>query len=235
MTDNRSTLSSFTDVQRHLGDICDVGQSAFQLGHGSRARLLRGVLREVDQALEHASQGYLAANQRFAQASRNSEAVQAGRDSAMRGRTEDTIPAFRALTPQGQQAFLAGYADPLIDSATSERAQADSLPLYWILERHALSVVLAEPLPRSILIREYLEMILVADPLSGVDINPDGHASSLILKKHLFHVGEFQLARIVLSQRMQLLCRDLVGLDGALFGEEGAKVFHKAARDRGVT
>jgi hypothetical protein len=141
----------------------------------SRARLLRGVLREVDQALEHASQEYLAPNQRSAQASRNSEAVQASRDSAMRGRTEDTIPAFRALTPQGQQAFLAGYADPLIDSATSERAQADSLPLDWILERHALSVVLAKPLPRGILIREYLEVILVTNLFTGIDVNPDGH------------------------------------------------------------
>src|SRR5205814_3195613 len=31
-----------------------------------------------------------------------------------RGRTEDTVPAYQALTPQGQGAFRAGYVDPLI-------------------------------------------------------------------------------------------------------------------------
>jgi hypothetical protein len=117
ITDGRSTLSDFTAVQRVRGDLSDAVQSALRSGHGNRARLLRGVLREVDRALENASEGYLAANQRFAQASRDIEAVQAGRGAAMRGWTEDTIPAFRALTPRGQQAFRAGYADPLIGQA----------------------------------------------------------------------------------------------------------------------
>jgi hypothetical protein len=76
--------------------------------------LLRGVLRELDRSLEDASAGYQAANRNFAQASRNIEAVQTGRDAAMRARTEDTIPAFQALTPEGQGAFRAGYVDPLI-------------------------------------------------------------------------------------------------------------------------
>jgi CarD family transcriptional regulator len=35
----------------------------------------------------------------------------------MRGRTEDAIPAFDALTPKRQQAFAAGYVDPLIETA----------------------------------------------------------------------------------------------------------------------
>jgi hypothetical protein len=37
----------------------------------------------------------------------------------MRGRTEDTIPAFRALGPRGQQAYRTGYVDPLIEAAQS--------------------------------------------------------------------------------------------------------------------
>ena len=49
--------------------------------------------------MENASEGYLAANQRFAQATCDIEAVQAGRDAAIPGRTEDTIPTFGALTP----------------------------------------------------------------------------------------------------------------------------------------
>jgi hypothetical protein len=43
--------------------------------------------------------------------------VQTGRDAATCGRTEDTIPAFQALGPQGQAAFRSGYADPLIADA----------------------------------------------------------------------------------------------------------------------
>jgi hypothetical protein len=51
----------------------------------------------------------LAANLRFAQATRNIEAVQTGRNAAMRGRAEDTIPAFQALQPEGQAAFRIGF------------------------------------------------------------------------------------------------------------------------------
>lgn len=67
--------------------------------------------------MENASEGFLQANRNFAQASRDIEAVQAGRAAATRGRTEDTIPAFRRLTPEGQAGYRAGYADPLIEAA----------------------------------------------------------------------------------------------------------------------
>jgi hypothetical protein len=40
--------------------------------------LLRGVLRQLDQSLENASEGFLQANRNYAQASRDIEAVQAG-------------------------------------------------------------------------------------------------------------------------------------------------------------
>jgi hypothetical protein len=94
LTDGTSNLTDFRAVQRVRGDISDKAQSALQSGHGNKARLLRGVPRQLDQALENASEGYLAANRRFAQASCDIEAVQVGRDAAMRGRTEDTVPAF---------------------------------------------------------------------------------------------------------------------------------------------
>ena len=35
----------------------------------------------------------------------------------MRGRTEDTVPAFQRLTPQSQRAFRAGYVDLFIEQA----------------------------------------------------------------------------------------------------------------------
>jgi hypothetical protein len=54
----------------------------------------------LDDVLENAFEEYLAANRRFAQTSLDIEAVQAGRDAAMRGRTEDTAPAFQRLSAQ---------------------------------------------------------------------------------------------------------------------------------------
>ena len=88
-----------------------------------------GVLREVDRAMENASQGYLAANQRFAQATRNIEPVQAGRDAAMRRRTENTIPAYGALTPEGQAAYRACYVDPLIEDVQKTAPGYKARPL----------------------------------------------------------------------------------------------------------
>lgn len=114
LTDDRSVLTDFTSIQRVRGDLSDAVQQARQQGSGNKARLLGGLLREIDTAMESASPGHRAANANFAQASRNIEAVQTGRDAAMRGRTEDTIPAYQSLTPEGQQAFRSGYVDPLI-------------------------------------------------------------------------------------------------------------------------
>jgi len=81
---------------------------------GRATRLLRGVLAQLDQSLENASEGIFQANRNFAQASRDIEAVQAGRQAATRGRSEDLIPAHQALWPEAQAAFRAGYVDPLI-------------------------------------------------------------------------------------------------------------------------
>jgi hypothetical protein len=114
---SRVNPDDFEAVQRIRGDMADAAQSAQQNGNGNRARLIGGAVRQLDAAMENASPGYRAANANFAQASRNIDAVQAGRNAAMRGRTEDTIPAFQALQPPGQQAFRSGYADPLIADA----------------------------------------------------------------------------------------------------------------------
>lgn len=110
----RINPDDFSAVQRIRGDMADAAQNAMQSGYGNRARLIRGAVGQLDMAMESASAGHLAANRNFAQASRNIDAVDQGRSAATRGRTEDTIPAFQALNPQGQGAFRAGYVDPLI-------------------------------------------------------------------------------------------------------------------------
>jgi hypothetical protein len=115
LTDNRSNLTDFTALQRVRGDLADMTRQADRAGQGNRARLLGGVLRQLDQQMEQASPGFLQANRNFAQASRNIEAVGEGRTAATRGRAENTIPAFQRLTPEGQQGYRAGYVDPLIE------------------------------------------------------------------------------------------------------------------------
>jgi hypothetical protein len=117
LTDGRSVQTDFTALQRLRGDIADQAQAARQAGHGNRARLLGQALREMDTALEAASPGFRAANRNFAQATRDIEAIDTGRTAALRGRPEDTIPAFNTLPPQGQAAHRVGYIDPLIESA----------------------------------------------------------------------------------------------------------------------
>jgi hypothetical protein len=110
----RINPDDFEAVQRIRSDMADVAQAARQSGYGNRARLITSAVRDLDAGMEAASPGYRQANRNFAQASRDIEAVQTGRQAATRGRTEDTIPAFNALSPNGQAAFRSGYADPLI-------------------------------------------------------------------------------------------------------------------------
>lgn len=125
LTDNRSLLTDFTALQRVRGDLSDMVQQAVRGGQGNRARLLGGVLRSLDQQMETASPGFLQANRNFSQASRDIEAIGQGRTAAMRGRTENTIPAYQGLSPQGQAAFRAGYVDPLIEQVQGAAATAN--------------------------------------------------------------------------------------------------------------
>jgi len=117
LTGQGGNLNDFNAVQRVRGDLSDTIQQAVQSGANNKARLLRAILGELDTSLEASSAGYRQANRNFAQASRDIEAVQSGRQAATRGRTEDIIPEFQAQSPQGQGAYRAGYADPLIQQA----------------------------------------------------------------------------------------------------------------------
>lgn len=113
----RVNPDDFAAVQRIRADMADAAQSAAQGGHNNRARLIRSAMGELDTAMEQASPGFRQAQANFRQASQNIEAIDAGRTAALRGRTEDTIPAYQALPQEGQNAFRAGYVDPLIEQA----------------------------------------------------------------------------------------------------------------------
>lgn len=113
----RINPDDFDAVHRLRSDMADAAQAARQGGAGNRARLIGAALRELDSAMEAASPGFRQANANYRQASRDIDAIAEGRMAATRGRTEDTIPAFRAQSTVGQQGYRVGYADPLIEQA----------------------------------------------------------------------------------------------------------------------
>jgi len=115
----RVNPNDFPAVERIRSDMADAAQNAMQQGYGNRARLIRQAVGALDGSMENASNGYRAANANYAQASRNIQAIEDGRAAALRGRSEDTIPAFGRLTREGQQAFRTGYVDPLVEQAQS--------------------------------------------------------------------------------------------------------------------
>jgi hypothetical protein len=77
--------------------------------------------------MENASEGFLQANRNYAQASRDIETVQAGRQAATSGRSEDVISAYQALRLEAQAALIARLSWPTrviyIPCRTSAREQ----------------------------------------------------------------------------------------------------------------
>lgn len=113
LTDGDSQISSFDDAfmaKRELDAMIDTAPPTVQ-------RVLIPVRNALDDQLASASQSYRAARDTFRRQSQAIEAIDTGRDSAMRGRTEDTIPRFRGMEQEQQAGFRAGYADPLIEQA----------------------------------------------------------------------------------------------------------------------
>lgn len=82
-------------------------------------RALIPIRNALDDSLANASPPYATARDAYRAASRGINAVEDGSNMFMRGRTEDTIPRFAAMSPDEQAAARVGYADPAI-----ERVQA---------------------------------------------------------------------------------------------------------------
>jgi hypothetical protein len=60
--------------------------------------------------------------------------------------------------------------------------------------------------------------------------------SSLVIahgQKHLLHVVQPKLAKVVLLQRVELTRRDLVALEGILLRQERAHILDEGSRDGG--
>ena len=115
---SRINPDDFSGVQRIRGDLADTIDSAVRSGANNKARLLGGVKRQLDSALENASSGFKQANANFSQATRDIGAIDQGSQAFSRGRTGDILGDFNSLQPRGQQAFRTGFVDPAIAKVT---------------------------------------------------------------------------------------------------------------------
>lgn len=111
MTDGENIISDFDTAFRAKVELDSMIENANPTIKG---RLIP-IRNELDRALEKSSGLYANARDTFRRQSQDIEAADIGRDAAMRGRVEDTIPQFQGMTrPEQQASFRAGYVDPYI-------------------------------------------------------------------------------------------------------------------------
>ncbi|TCL70532.1 hypothetical protein [Rhizobium sp. BK251] len=138
LSDGNSQITDFDALFRVKLDLDDMITAAEGRGANNRAFALNEVKRAIDSALEEGSPAYRAANDTFRQRSEVIDAVPVGSAATSgRQRADDTIAAFNQMTPDQQQAFRAGYVDPIIAKVEStpmgpltNRARALTTPKY---------------------------------------------------------------------------------------------------------
>jgi len=115
LTDGTNNLTGFDNVKFAKTEIRNMMDSASPTQKG----FLKPIHDALDDQLSAASPDYANARNTYRQQSQNIEAVDTGKAAAMRGRADDTIPAFQNSSPGQQSAFRAGYVDPLIEQITN--------------------------------------------------------------------------------------------------------------------
>jgi hypothetical protein len=108
-------LSDFDRVLGVKQDLGDAIGEAVRSGRNNEARELMKLQTQIDSALEASSPAYRQANDGFASASREIDAVDLGSAATSgRQRSDDIARQFSAMPPGQKSAFSAGYADPII-------------------------------------------------------------------------------------------------------------------------
>ncbi|MDM8346438.1 hypothetical protein P8H26_13650 [Pseudochrobactrum sp. sp1633] len=116
LTDGNSILTDFNAALRSKQEIDAMIEGAKP---AVQCQLIP-IRNSLDEALGNASEPYAAARNTFRQQSQAIDAVEQGKNAASsRMRAGDTIPQFNKLAPDAQDAFRAGYADPLITKVES--------------------------------------------------------------------------------------------------------------------
>ncbi|WP_267550457.1 hypothetical protein [Rhizobium rhizogenes] len=138
LSDGNSQVTDFNTLFRAKMDVDDMIQRATNQGANWRANALGQVQRQINNALAAASPSYRQAAANYAERSGVIDAVDAGTAAASgRTRAADNIAGFNGMTPDQQQAFRAGYADPLVtrveaaaSSPTTNKARMLMTPKY---------------------------------------------------------------------------------------------------------
>jgi hypothetical protein len=113
-----NTSVELSDFDRVLGVKQDLGDAigeAVRAGRNNEARELMKLQGQIDASLEASSGAYRSANDGFAKASREIDAIDQGAAATSgRVRSADTAAQYSGMQQGQQAAFKAGYADPLI-------------------------------------------------------------------------------------------------------------------------
>lgn len=125
--DGSVQVVGFDKVLRIKQELDDQIGKALRAGENNKARMLTNVKKELDVALQTSSAPYGRAAKRFASSSKAIDAIETGKSAAMRGRSEDTIPAFGKLNRMEKIGFRTGYADPLIAQAQGAAVGANKV------------------------------------------------------------------------------------------------------------
>jgi hypothetical protein len=120
LTDGNAQVSDFDRALR-----AKIEMDAILERGGPAAAKLRPARDALDDALAQSSAPYANARDTFRQQSKAIEAIDKGKQAAMRGRTEDTTSLFGGLGPDERAGFRAGYVDPLIADVQKAAATAN--------------------------------------------------------------------------------------------------------------
>jgi hypothetical protein len=127
---NGEISRELSDFDRVLGvkqDVQDAIEAARRAGRNNEARVLGGLARELDAALEGSSDAYRFANDNFREASKVIEGVGTGRSMAERGRADDNISAILGMTNDQQRAARVGYGDKLLEDIEKKTAPTSNV------------------------------------------------------------------------------------------------------------
>jgi hypothetical protein len=110
LTDDKSVITDFAAAQRAKIELDRIMEKG-----GSVANAVKPIRNALDDALAAASKPYAQARDTFRQQSKAIEAIDFGKVSANRGRSEDVLQQFGRMTPEEQGGFRVGYADSAIE------------------------------------------------------------------------------------------------------------------------
>jgi len=110
---NPSTLSDFASLEAIERQVRNRIDEAYRSGKGHIGEALKPIQQSLRAELESASDLVVSANDLYSQGQRVIDAFDTGAKAATRGRADDNVAAFRAMTPQQQRAARIGYGDAL--------------------------------------------------------------------------------------------------------------------------